>query len=50
MVTAGEMIVIGTPGGGGHITTCVSGSGSTAMLVDNVDLRERQRPGAEPGQ
>ena len=36
MVHAGEMIVIGTPDGGGHITTCVSGSGSTAMLVDNI--------------
>jgi Putative Ig domain len=36
MVTAGEVIVIGTPGGGGHITTCVSGSGATAMLVDNA--------------
>jgi hypothetical protein len=36
MVKAGEMVVIGTPGGGGHITTVVSGSGSTAMLVDNV--------------
>jgi Putative Ig domain len=36
MVTAGEIIVIGTPGGGGHITTCVSGSGATAMLVDNI--------------
>jgi len=36
LVHAGEMIVIGTPGGGGHITTCVSGSGSTAMLVDNI--------------
>jgi hypothetical protein len=36
MVTAGEMIVIATAGGGGHITTCVSGSGSTAMLVDNI--------------
>jgi hypothetical protein len=36
MVTAGEMIVIGTPGGGGHITTCVSGTGSTAQLVDNI--------------
>jgi hypothetical protein len=36
MVTAGEIVVIGTPGGGGHITTVVSGSGSTAMLVDNV--------------
>jgi hypothetical protein len=37
MVTAGEMVVIGTPGGGGHITTCVSGSGSSAMLVDNIE-------------
>jgi hypothetical protein len=36
LVTAGEVIVIGTAGGGGHITTCVSGSGSTAMLVDNA--------------
>nr|WP_294512575.1 putative Ig domain-containing protein [uncultured Rhodopila sp.] len=36
MVTAGEIIVIGTGGGSGHITTCVSGSGSSAMLVDNI--------------
>ena len=36
MVTAGEMIVFEPAGGGGHITTCVSGSGSTAMLVDNI--------------
>jgi hypothetical protein len=36
MVTAGEIVVIGTPGGGGHITTCVAGSGGTAMLVDNI--------------
>jgi hypothetical protein len=36
LVKEGEIIVIGTPGGGGHITTCVSGSGATAMLVDNV--------------
>jgi hypothetical protein len=36
MVTEGEIVVIGTQGGGGHITTCVSGSGSTAMLVDNI--------------
>jgi hypothetical protein len=36
MVTAGEMIVFQPAGGGGHITTCVSGSGSTAMLVDNI--------------
>ena len=50
MVTAGEMIVFEPAGGGGHVTTCVSGSGSTAMLVDNVDICERQRPGAESGQ
>jgi hypothetical protein len=36
MVTAGEIVVIGTPGGGGHIKTCVAGSGSRAMLVDNI--------------
>jgi hypothetical protein len=36
LVKAGEVIVIGTAGGGGHITTCVSGSGSNALLVDNA--------------
>ena len=36
MVTAGEIIVIETSGGGGHITTCVSGSGSSAKLIDNI--------------
>ena len=36
LVHEGEIIVIGTPGGGGHITTVVSGSGASAMLVDNV--------------
>ncbi|HUB15378.1 MAG TPA: putative Ig domain-containing protein [Acetobacteraceae bacterium] len=36
MVTAGEMIVFEPAGGGGHITTCVSGSGGSAMLVDNI--------------
>ena len=36
MVHAGEMIAFGTASGGGHITTCVSGSGSSAMLVDNI--------------
>jgi hypothetical protein len=36
MVTAGEIVVFGVAGGGGHITTCVSGSGGTAMLVDNA--------------
>jgi len=34
-VTAGEIVVIGSPTVA-HITTCVSGSGSSAMLVDNV--------------
>jgi len=36
LVHEGEIIVIGTPGGGGHITTCVAGSGASAMLVDNA--------------
>ena len=36
MVTAGEVIVIGTSGGGGHVTTCVAGSGSSAQLIDNI--------------
>jgi hypothetical protein len=36
MVKEGEIVVIGTGGGGGHITTVVSGSGSNAMLVDNI--------------
>lgn len=36
LVKAGEIIVIGHAGGGGHITTCVSGFGSNAMLVDNA--------------
>ncbi|CAM6054475.1 unnamed protein product [Sphagnum tenellum] len=36
LVKAGEMIVFEPAGGGGHITTCVSGSGSSAMLIDNA--------------
>jgi len=35
MVKAGEMVVIGSASSG-HITTVVSGSGSSAMLVDNI--------------
>lgn len=35
LVHTGEIVVIDTSGGG-HITTCVSGSSSTAMLVDNI--------------
>ena len=36
MITAGEMVVFETSGNSGHITTVVSGSGSSAMLVDNI--------------
>ena len=36
MIKAGEIIVFETSSGGGHITTVVSGSGSAAMLVDNI--------------
>ncbi len=36
MVTTGDMVAFVPAGGGGHITTCVSGAGSTAMLVDNI--------------
>jgi len=38
MVTAGEIISIGLTNGAGHITTCVSGSGLTAQLVDNAQF------------
>ncbi len=36
-ITAGEMVVFETTSGGGHITTVVSGSGSSAELVDNIE-------------
>jgi len=35
-VTAGEMVGFVTTSGGGHITTVVSGKGSSAMLIDNI--------------
>ena len=35
-VRTGDMIGFITAGGTGHITTCVSGFGSSAMLVDNI--------------
>jgi hypothetical protein len=38
LVTAGDIIGFVPAGGGGHITTCVSGSGASAMLVDNITL------------
>ena len=50
LVHAGEIVVIGTPGGGGHITTCVSGSGSSAMLVDNITYMNGQGPDHQPGE
>ncbi len=36
-VTAGEMVTFVTTSGGGHITTVVSGSGTSAMLIDNIE-------------
>ncbi len=36
LISTGDVVSFGTPGGGGHITTCVSGSGSTAQLIDNI--------------
>jgi hypothetical protein len=35
-ITAGEIVMFSTSSGGGHITTVVSGSGSSAMVVDNI--------------
>ena len=35
-ITAGEMVSFATSSTSGHITTVVSGSGSSAMLVDNI--------------
>ena len=42
LVTAGDVVTFGTPGGGGHITTCVAGSGATATLIDNVVYQNAQ--------
>ena len=36
MVTTGDVVAFETASGGGHITTCVAGSGGTATLVDNI--------------
>ena len=38
-VRTGDMISFITAAGTGHITTCVSGAGSTAMLIDNITVR-----------
>ena len=42
LVAQGDAVVFGTPGGGGHITLCVSGAGATAMLVDNITFQNAQ--------
>jgi hypothetical protein len=42
LVTTGDIVVFTPAGGGGHITTCVSGTGSTAMLVDNATFVNAQ--------
>ena len=36
LIKAGDVIDVAFDGGGGHIATCVSGSGATAVLVDNA--------------
>jgi hypothetical protein len=36
LVSTGDMVAFATSASSGHITTCVSGAGSTAMLVDNI--------------
>jgi len=36
LVHTGDVVAFVPAGGGGHITTCVSGSGSTAELIDNI--------------
>jgi hypothetical protein len=36
LVSTGDMVVFATSSTTGHITTCVSGRGSSAMLVDNI--------------
>jgi hypothetical protein len=36
LVSAGDVIAFVTAYGGGHITTCVSGSGASAQLIDNI--------------
>ena len=37
-VRTGDMIGFITSAGKGHITTCVSGAGETAMLIDNISF------------
>lgn len=39
-ITAGEIVMFSTSSGSGHITTVVSGSGSSAMVVDNMAFQD----------
>ena len=48
LVSAGDIVAFAPAGGGGHITTCVSGSGSTAELVDNITYVNGQGQIANP--
>ena len=41
-VRTGDMVGFVTAAGTGHITTCVSGAGSTAMLIDNAVFSNAQ--------
>ncbi|MGI4797278.1 MAG: hypothetical protein ACRYG8_25145, partial [Janthinobacterium lividum] len=41
-VRTGDMIGFITAAGTGHITTCVSGAGSTAKLIDNITIVDAQ--------
>lgn len=36
LVSKGDIVSFTTAGGSGHITTCVSGAGATAQLIDNI--------------
>jgi hypothetical protein len=36
LVSTGDIVAFATSGSSGHITTCVSGAGGSAMLVDNI--------------
>jgi Putative Ig domain len=40
-ITAGEIVMFSTSSGSGHITTVVSGSGSSAMVVDNMAFEDQ---------
>ena len=44
LVTTGDIIDFVTASGGGHITTCVSGTGASAMVVDNVVYADGNGP------